>query len=223
MSSTLGTRLAYQKAKEAINRAGISAGKAVLSQSYLRTEVALTTGKTLYQFPILVNDNTTSGGAITNTSVLLNLQDAFYVSSIGIFFAAPSSATDSTFQLCTYPNTTQFGANAQELYNFYNSSLSLIVNNRQIIPQYDIYRHYSVPQQQQTADADYSGSGINYKDQQDGANSAFYPIEPGWVLVGSKNNSLQINLPNALASVQANSRAIIVFRGHLAQNVTPVR
>lgn len=221
MSSTLGTRLAYQKAKEAINRAGISAGKAVLSQSFLRLEVALSTNKTLYQFPILQNDNT--NGAAFNTENRLALQDAFYVSSMALLFAAPASTTASNFQLCTYPNSTQFGANAAELYNFYNSSLSLIVNNRQIIPSYDLYRHYSVPQQQQTTDADYTGSGINYYDQQDGANSAFYPIEPGWVIVGSKNNSLQVSLPNALASVQANSRAVIIFRGHLAQNVTPVR
>ena len=222
MSSTLGSRLSYNNAKEAINRAGISAGKAVLSQSYLRLEVALQANRTLYQFPILVNDNTNGAAFVTENR--LNLQDAFYISQMGLFFAAPASTTDSEFQLCTYPNTTQFTAgSAQSLYSFYNSSLSLIVNNRQIIPSYDLYRHYSVPQQQQTADADYTASGINYKDQQDGSNSAFYPIEPGWVIVGSKNNSLQVSLPNALANVQANSRAVIIFRGHLAQNVTPVR
>lgn len=213
MSTTIGTRLAYQKAKEAINRAGISAGKAVLSQSYLRTEVALATGKTLYQFPILQNDN--QNGAAFNTSNLLALQDAFYVSAIGIFFAAPASATDSAFQLCTYPNANKFPAPANtDLYNFYNSSLSLIVNNRQIIPSYDLYRHYSVPQTQE------GGTNI---DQQEGSSSAIYPIEPGWVLVGSKNNSLQISLPNALTNVVPNSRIVVIFYGHLAQNVTPVR
>jgi hypothetical protein len=222
MSSQLGSRLSYNNAREAINRAGISAGKAVLSQSYLRLEVALQANKTLYQFPILQNDNT--NGAAFNTENRLALQDAFYVSSMGLFFAAPATATDSEYQLVTYPNTTQFTAgSAASLFSFYNSSLSLIVNNRQIIPSYDLYRHYSVPQQQQVADADYTGSGINYKDQQDGSNSAFYPIEPGWVIVGSKNNTLQVSLPNALANVQANSRAVIIFRGHLAQNVTPVR
>jgi hypothetical protein len=222
MSSQLGSRLSYNNAKEAINRAGISAGKAVLSQSYLRLEVALQANKTLYQFPILQNDNT--NGAAFNTENRLALQDAFYVSSMGLFFAAPASATSSEFQLCTYPNTTQFTAgSAASLFSFYNSSLSLIVNNRQIIPSYDLYRHYSVPQQQQVVDADYTGSNIDYKDQQDGSNSGFYPIEPGWVIVGSKNNTLQVSLPNALANVQANSRAVIIFRGHLAQNVTPVR
>jgi hypothetical protein len=220
---TLGSRMAYDKAKEAINNAGFSAGQAVLSQGYLRTEVALSTTKTSYQFPILVNDNI--NGTSFNTSNLLNLQDAFYVSSFGLFFAKPSSATDTTFQMVTYPNASIFSTanTAASLFTWYNSSLQLVVNNRQIIPSYDLYRHYSVPQQQTTANADYSTSGIAYRDQQDGGMSGFYPVEPGWVLVGSKNNTLTVNLPQAMTAVEANSRAILVFRGHLAQNVTPVR
>jgi len=99
----------------------------------------------------------------------------------------------------------------------------LTVNNRQIVPAYDLYRHYSVPQQQTTADADYTSSGIDYRDQQDGGTSGFYPIEPGWVLVGSKQNTLQVQLASAMAAVESNSRAILILRGHLAQNVTPVR
>jgi hypothetical protein len=220
---TLGSRMAYDKAKEAINNAGFSAGQAVLSQGYIRTEVALSTTKTSYQFPILVNDNI--NGTSFNTSNLLNLQDAFYVSSFGLFFAKPSSSTDTTFQMVTYPNASIFSTanTASSLYTWYNSSLQLVVNNRQIIPSYDLYRHYSVPQQQTTANADYTTSGIAYKDQQDGGMSGFYPVEPGWVLVGSKNNTLTVNLPQAMTAVETNSRAILVFRGHLAQNVTPVR
>jgi hypothetical protein len=220
---TLGSRMAYDKAKEAINNAGFSAGQAVLSQGFLRTEVALSTTKTSYQFPILVNDNI--NGTSFNTSNLLNLQDAFYVSSFGLFFCKPSSSTDTTFQLVTYPNASIFSTanTASSLYTWYNSSLQLVVNNRQIIPSYDLYRHYSVPQQQTTANADYTTSGIAYKDQQDGGMSGFYPVEPGWVLVGSKNNTLTINLPQAMTAVESNSRAVLIFRGHLAQNVTPVR
>jgi hypothetical protein len=220
---TLGSRMAYDKAKEAINNAGFSAGQAVLSQGFIRTEVALSTTKTSYQFPILVNDNI--NGSSFNTSNLLNLQDAFYVSSFGLFFCKPSSSTDTSFQLATYPNASIFSTanTASSLYTWYNSSLQLVVNNRQIIPSYDLYRHYSVPQQQTTANADYTTSAINYKDQQSGADSGFYPVEPGWVLVGSKNNTLTVNLPQAMTAVETNSRAVLIFRGHLAQNVTPVR
>lgn len=221
--NSLGSRMAYDKAKQAINNAGFSAGQAVLSQGYLRMEVALSTSKTTYQFPILQNDNT--NGAAFNTENRLALQDAFYVSSLALFFCKPSSSTDTTFQLASYPNASIFSTanTAASLYTWYNSSLQLIVNNRQIIPSYDLYRHYSVPQQQTTANADYTTSSINYKDQQSGADSGFYPIEPGWVLVGSKNNTLSVNLPSSMAAVESNSRAVIIVRGHLAQNVTPVR
>lgn len=214
MSSQVGSRLAYQTAKNAINNAGFSVGQAVLSQGYLRLEVALSTSKTLYQFSILQNDNI--NGAQFNTEQRLALQDGFYCSSIGLFFGVPASTTASNFQLCTYPNSTIFsGINtASSLYNWYNATMQLSVNNRQIVPSYDLYRHYSVPQTQ---------DGTTTIDQQDGSSSGFYPIEPGWVLVGSKNNILTVSLANAMAAVETNSRAILILRGHTAQNVTPVR
>lgn len=213
MASTIGTRLAFEKAKEGIKAAGFGLGQAVLSQSFLRTEVTLNTNSTLYQFPVLVNDNFVP---VTNTSKLLNLQDAFYVSEMALVFAAPSSATDTTYPIVTYPNATQFpGANeADSLYTFYNGIMTLTVNNRQIVPAWDLYRHYWVGQTQEAAPI---------IDQNDGSSSAFVPVEPGLVLVGSKQNQLNVQLPAALAAVTANSRAILIFRGHLAQNVTSVR
>lgn len=221
MASTIGTRLAFEKAKEGIRAAGFGLGQAVLSQSFLRTEVTLNTNSTLYQFPVLVNDNFVP---VTNTSKLLNLQDAFYVSELALVFANPSSSTDAAYPLVTYPNTTQFSsAQADALNTFYNGIMTLTVNNRQIVPAWDLNRHYYAPQQQQTTDADYTTSTINYVDQRDGSSSAFVPVEPGLVLVGSKQNQLQVQLPAALGSVAANSRAILIFRGHLAQNVTSVR
>jgi hypothetical protein len=54
------------------------------------------------------------------------------------------------------------------------------------------------------------------------AEDGFYPAEPNIVLVGSKKNILQLVMPNALATVTANSRVVCIVRGILAQNVTPV-
>lgn len=225
MASTVGTRLAYEKAKQALANAGFNPNQVVLSQSYLRLEVALSTSITNYQFPVLVNDVSSSNTTSFATEQRLNLQDSFVISSLGFFVAAPSSSTAVDFQLATYPNPYIFSTTnaASSLFNWYNSSLTLTVNNRQIVPAYDLYRHYYVPQQQETLDADYTGSGINYVDQNDGSSSGFYPVEPAWVLVGSKQNVLQVQLQQAMAAVQANSRAVIIMRGHLAQNVTPVR
>jgi hypothetical protein len=225
MATAVGTRLAFEKAKQAINAAGFSLGQAVLSQSYLRLEVALSTTITNYQFPVLVNDVSSSSTSATNTENRLALQDAFVCSSLFVGFAVPGSSTATNFQLATYPNANIFSSanTATSLYNWYNSSLSLTVNGRQIVPSYDLYRHYSVPQQQQATDAYYTSSGIDFKDEQSGADSGFYPIEPAWVLVGSKQNILSVQLATAMAAVETNSRAVIIMRGHLAQNVTPVR
>jgi hypothetical protein len=225
MATAVGTRLAFEKAKQAINSAGFSLGQAVLSQSYLRLEVALSTTITNYQFPVLVNDVSSSNTTSFNTEQRLNLQDAFVCSSIGLFFAKPSSSTDTSYQLVTYPNAQIFTASntASSLFNWYNSSLTLTVNNRQIVPAYDLYRHYNVPITQQQSAPYYAANTQAFKDQQSGADSAFYPVEPAWVLVGSKQNTLQVQLPAAMTAVESNSRAVIILRGHLAQNVTSVR
>lgn len=225
MASTVGTRLAFEKAKQAIQNAGFSLQTAVLSQSYLRLEVALSTTITNYQFPVLVNDVSSSNTTSFNTEQRLNLQDAFVVSQLGLFFAVPSSSTATTFPLYTYANPYGFSSSGtgSAINTWYNSSLSLTVNNRVIAPAYDLFRHKYVPQQQQASNAYYTSSTINFVDQQDGSADGFYPIEPSWVLVGSKQNVLQVQLSQAMGAVEANSRAIIIMRGHLAQNVTPVR
>ena len=213
-ATTLGSRMSFDKAKEAIQSAGFSLNRAVLSQSYIRSEVLLSTTATRYRFPLLVNDNFST---VTNTSNLLNLQDAFYISHAALFFAKPTSSTDTTFQLVTYPNSIIFSTanTAASLYTWYNAYFTLTVNNRVIWPQLDAYRFYDVPQTQ-------DGSAAAVIDQQKGSDSALYPIEPGVVLVGSKQNVLECILPATMTAVESNSRAILYLAGHLAQNVTPV-
>jgi hypothetical protein len=225
MASAVGSRLAYEKAKQAIQNAGFNMQTAVLSQSYLRLEVALSTTITNYQFPILVNDVSSSNTTSFATEQRLQLQDAFVCSSLSLTFAVPSSSTATNFPLYTYPSLTTFSASntASSLYQWYNSSMQITINNRVIVPAYDLYRHYFVPQTQAAANAYYSTSAITLKDQNDGSSSGFYPIEPSWVFVGSKQNSIQVQLPAAMAAVENNSRAVLILRGHLAQNVTSVR
>jgi len=123
--------MSFDKAKEAIQSSGFSLNRAVLSQSYIRSEVILSTTATRYRFPLLVNDNFST---VTNTSTLLNLQDAFYISHAALFFAKPSASTNTQFQLVTYPNSIIFSTanTAASLYTWYNGYLSLTVNNRVI-------------------------------------------------------------------------------------------
>ena len=222
MSSQLGSRLVYQQAKAAIERAGYSAGSAVLSQSYLRFEAPLSTTKAQYQFDVLVNQST---NGIIATQSQLNLQDCFVVSQVGLFVAAPSGLTATDFRLYTYDNGNVFtGANvANGIRTVYNGELTLTVNQRQIVTGWNANRHYYVPTQQQASNAYYTTSSINFQDQIDGNDSGYSPCEPNWVLVGSKKNDFVLNLPAAPAAVLANSRVVVILMGLLAQNTTPVR
>lgn len=214
MATTVGTRLAFEKAKENIKAAGYSLGTAVLSQSYLRSELVISATSTLYTFPILVNDNS---APTFNTMNLLNLQDAFYISEFGFYVAAPSSSTDASFPLVSYPNATQFPAGAADaLNNFYNGKLSILINNRQIVPSLDVARFYDAGVTQESA-------VTNSVDQFSGKSYGKYPCEPGIVLVGSKQNIVQLQIPAPPAAVTANSRIVLYMTGFLAQNVTSVR
>lgn len=220
MATQHGARLVFDNAKNLVNNAGFSVGQAVLSQSYIRSEVAMSTSTTSYQIPVLVNS--TGAGANFATNNLLNLQDAFVVSSIGIFVSIPATATTTAFPLYTYPNALAFTTSgaATALYNLYNGKLSVVVNNKQIVPSWDLYRHLYVPQTQQGAAA--TASVI---DENDATEFGYYPCEPNIVLVGSKNNVISLELPGAISTLQAGAapRISVIMRGILAQNVTPVR
>lgn len=221
MATQHGARLVFDNAKALVKNAGFEVNQAVLSQSYLRSEVAMSTSTTSYHVPILVNDS--QNGSAFATENRLNLQDAFVVSSIGVFVSIPAASTTTAFQYYTYPNAQAFttaGA-AAALYNLYNGSMSVVVNNRQIIPAWDLYRHLYVPQTQQA-----TSTGTNTAiDQNDASEYGYYPAEPNIVFVGSKNNQISLNLPGAISTLQAATapRIVIIFRGILAQNVTPVR
>jgi len=76
------------------------------------------------------------------------------------------------------------------------------------------------PQTQQTVTPIASGVAVN---QFDGTTYGEYACEPNWVLIGSKNNLLTINLPNAISSLKAGTNVVaLVLRGVLAQNSTQV-
>jgi len=222
MASQHGARLVFENAKSLVQNAGFNVNQAVLSQSYIRSEIAMSTSTTSYHVPVLIND--TQNGASFPTENRLNLQDAFVISSIGVFVSVPAASTTTAFPLYTYPNKIAFSTTgaATALYNLYNGQLQFIVNNRQIIPSWDLYRHLDVPQTQEGTATGTTNTAI---DQNDGGEFGYYPCEPNVVLVGSKNNQLNLQLPSAISVLQAstNARIVVIFRGIMAQNVTPVR
>lgn len=225
MTNNIDQRLVFANAKEALIKAfgGDQSvlQTAILTQGSLRLEQSLVIGQTLYSFNVL--DQGTANA--TNMENKLRLQDAFVISAMKICIGAPGSATDNTFLPDSYPNQIKYGAaTAAALQAFWNAgNLQITVNNSVVLPVWDIYRHYNANQTQQTA----ALGAASPMDQDRGSDDGWYPVEPNISLIGSKNSVLNILLKGAgLTAVNdvagIASRAIIMLRGVLAQNVTVV-
>ena len=219
--NTANARLVFDNARNLLTDAGISLQKAVLSQFYIRTEIAITATATKYPVPVLQNN--LQGGVQYNTSQLLALQDAFVVAEMGIFLAVPSSATDGSFKLCTFADPAVFttagaAASTETLYNGY---INMMVNNNNIVPAWDIARCRVVNPTQ--GNVGVTAQTVFPQSQIDLSSDGFYPVEPNIIVGGGKNNIFTINLPAAIATIQANSRIVVVMRGVLAQNSTSVQ
>jgi hypothetical protein len=217
--NTVNSRLVYENAKKNLTDAGVSIQAAKLTQSFLRLENQLITGKTQFQFPVL-NNQPNFSGSIFNTEQRLNQQDSFVAAMWGVFLSKPSSNTDATYILHTYPNaqvfTTSGAAAAAE--TIYNSYFQLAVNNDIILPAWDLSRHRLVPQTQNGVII--TAQTIGPIDEIDLGSDGFYPVEPNIVFIGSKNSVLNLIMPSALAVVESFERLSIIFRGVLAQNST---
>lgn len=221
--TTRDGRLVYSNAISILNRAGVVAQEALLTQSYLRFEINLSTTQTRYQFDTLVNENLNTNFV---TQQKLNLQDAFVCSSIGFYIGLASSAnaTETVVPLYSYADPTIFStANAAtSLQTVYGGQMSLTVNQRQIVPSWDLYKHYYVPITQ-TGNNPTGVTAATLRNSVDFSRNGYYPCEPNIILNGAKKNELVVNLSQALTAVQANSRIVCIMQGLLAQNVTNVR
>ncbi len=220
MINQISSRLVFENARSFVQSQGYDVSQAVLTQSYVRSEVAISASVTNYRLPIVITDNSST---IFNTERRVNLQDVHVVSSLFIGLAAPSSSTDAAFPVCSYPSIGAgfSAAQADAALTLYNGFLSIQVNNQNVLPAYDILRSYYVPQTQ-------GGVGITAQtvfpiDQWDAGDNGFYPIEPNLLLNGGANIVASIVLPAAISTVKADSRIVAIFRTILCQNVTSVK
>ena len=212
MATQMGSRMVFENAKTLVRSLGYSVEHAKLTQSYLRSEVALSTSIANYHIPVLVND--TQNGASRVNEKRLNLQDIFITTEIAVVIGV-GSATATAAKLYTYPNATVFtSATDDDLWSIYNGYLNLTINNEQVLPAWDVLRHYFVPQTQQSAST---------TDQWSASQDAFYPVEPGIVMNGAANINFQLTANGAPATVLADSFIAVVQRGILCQNVTTVK
>jgi hypothetical protein len=193
-----------------------------LSQSEIRLEVQLTVAANIFTFGVTPQQASTGGaGAPFNTENRLQLQDSLCVNEYGIFVGNPASATDTAWQLRTYGNQVDFGAapaNALDSTFYSHGNFLIKANNDVIMPYRGLFNHWYKGETQQTAAVGAASPG----DQIRGAQDGMITDEPNIVLIGSKNYQPQIVLPTALAAVTSFERAIVIFRGILAQNSTVV-
>jgi hypothetical protein len=216
--------MVFENAKTLVRGLGYSVDHAKLTQSYLRSEVALSTSIANYHIPVLVND--TQNGASRVNEKRLNLQDIFVTTEIAVLIGV-GTGTNTAAKLYTYPNATAFTSSSDDdLWSIYNGFLNLTINNEQILPAWDVARHYFVPQTQQNTNFNSATatSPAQYTlDQWAASSDAFYPVEPGIVMNGAANINFQLTANGAPASVTTNSFICVLQRGILCQNVTTVK
>ena len=220
MATQMGSRMVFENAKALVQNLGYSVQHAKLTQSYLRSEVALSTSVANYHIPVLVND--TQNGAVRVNEKRLALQDLFICTELAVMFGVGSSTTTNT-KLYSYNNGNIFSTStsAADLLSLYNGYLNLSVNNELVLPAWDVLRHYFVPQTQGSVGV--TAQTIFPIDQVDMENSPFYPVEPGIVMNGAANINFQLTANGAPAAITTNSFLCVVQRGILCQNVTTVK
>ncbi len=224
MATQIGNRLVFDNAKTLINQLGYDTSHAVLTPSYLRSEVLLSTSSASYHVPVLINDS--QNGVPANVrEQRLALQDLFIVSSIQ-FLLVSGSATTGSAKSYTYPNLTAFPTGAAQLYNLYNGYFNIQVNNQNILPRWSMLQHLDIPQAQQNTNfnAATATSPSQYLiDQVSFDEYALQVCEPNIVLNGASNIQANIQLPAAPSALDSNTYVATLWYGILAQNCTSVK
>jgi len=219
----MGQRLVFENSKTLIQQLGYDASHAVLTPSYLRSEVALSTSAASYHVPVLVNDN--QNGTPTVRESRLSLQDLFIVSGIQILLTSGSSTNGAAISY-SYPNRTAFSTGAAQLYTLYNGYLNIQVNNQNVLPKWSILQHLDIPQTQQNTNFNAATATSPAQFSLDQANFDEYALqvcEPNLVLNGASNINASIILPAAPSTVDANTYVSVLWYGILAQNCTSVK
>lgn len=214
--TTLGMREVFENAKQLLHENGYNVKRAKLTQSVLRSDVAMSANSTKFHVPIVVNDQQ-NGNAFPQEK-RLQLQDVFIVSAVAILNNVNGG------ELYSYPNLLEYttgGAAASLRKAFSNGNLSMIIDNDQVLPFYPLNWHYRAPITQ-AAENGYFATGAELQDSRDGSTDSIIQIEPNFILAGNAQIDANINLPEAMAAIQANSRFTVLFYGLLAQNCSKI-
>ncbi len=222
----MDARMAFENALELAISLGYNTEQAVCTQSFLRSEAAMQTSQGTYQMPLIVNQsNNAQNSRVLNQ--LVNMQDIFVVNSCFVGWTV-ATATATNGKLYTYPSITGATSTtiATALNNLYNGTLSIMNNNQNIVPAWDISRNLFIPRTQENTNFNVAAptAPAQYTiDQLDFSENGFVPVEPNWVINGAANMAATVNLKSAFSSIPTNGAIVVIFRGILLQNCTTVK
>jgi hypothetical protein len=214
--SSIGLRQAYTVIKNAYKA---KQRNPVTTASDLRSLVPVVSGKTQYTFPIIVGDDTNN----YPEALLLNRADAFTAIEMGLFIAKKSSATDVAYDIFSYPNSVEFGSEADAFRTlFNNSTINATINNVQYLQNFSTQRFRTTGTTQNGL-----GSGVQVTATPsnvlstvvDEFNSGygFTAVVPTLQLSGTSKIDLTVNLPTGLTQAGSGQYVIILaLRGFLS-------
>jgi hypothetical protein len=206
---------------------------AIITQSYLRSEIQLgTTATSQFAFNILANQGTPG-----STERRLQITDRFAVTAVGMMMynatgvaGVVSSADRAQAKLYTYNSPARFTtANSVTLETVYNGFLRMIIDGTTYIDSLDTRRFYRVPTSQYgTAVSAFTPDtatkfGAIQVDGWDGTHYNFAQMTPAVVLNGAGRNEVTLNTPEATAvspSATSCNFLVLYLRGWLIQNAS---
>ena len=213
-TSAIGLRQAYTIVKNAYKA---KQRNPVTTASDLKFVVPVVTGKTQYSFPVIIGDDPNN----YPEGLLLNRADAFTALEMGLFIGKKSSTTDTTYDLYSYPNSVEFGSEADAFKTLFNhATINATINNVQYLQNFSTerFRNAGVTQ----AGLGYGAASATpsvastVTDQFD-SNSGFYPVVPTLQLSGTSKIDITLNLPAGLTAAGSGSYVIVLaLRGFLS-------
>lgn len=205
---------------------------AIITQSYLRSEIQLgTTATSQFAFNILSNQGTPN-----STERRLQITDRFAVTALSVMMyttAATSSVATATSRsqakLLTWNSPAVFTtANALTLESVYNGYLRMVIDGTTYVDSIDCKRFYRAPISQQgtivsTGTATASTFPTTQADSYVNTHESFCQVTPAVVLNGAGRNEVTISTPEATAlspSASINNYLVLYMRGWLIQNAS---
>ena len=170
-------------------------------------------------FPVLANE----AANLINYENRLQIADAFYVTSIGIYLLKiPTGQQAAQQPLYTNNDPLVFtgASEADNLNNVYSGQLQIQINQTTYVKGFDTRRFYRVGQNiKGVAVSTVASVGLVPLSQWDSDDYGHYPIYPELIFDGKQNNQVQITCPNSLnmAGTGSANHVVMIAHGMLVQ------